>query len=77
MRLQYRENMTSRVHTYVAAGSRTVLVRDALSAQGTYIDTPGVNVWTRWGPEPSPPPGWPIRIGHHVFVFQPDGSPDA
>jgi hypothetical protein len=67
--------MTSRVHT-VAVGSRTVLVRDASSAQGTYIGAPRDSAWTRWGLEP-PPPGWSIRIGHHGFVFQPDGSPHA
>jgi hypothetical protein len=75
VRLRYRENMTSGVHAYVAADSRTMLVRDASSAQGTYIDTPGGNVWTRWGLEPSP--GWSIRIGHYVFAFQPGGSSDA
>jgi FHA domain len=77
VRLHDPDNVISRVHAYVSVIGKTVLVRDASSAQGTYIAAPGDAEWTRVGLEGAPlPPRWSLKIGEHIFILEPDG-PDA
>ncbi len=75
--LQDPDHIISRVHAHVSVDNGTVTVRDASSTQGTYIARPGADQWTRIGSKPSVLlPGWSMRIGKLVFIYQTSGPVD-
>jgi hypothetical protein len=65
------DQLISRVHARVDVEGGAVFVRDAPSVSGTFVAPPGAQDWTRVGTDPTQIfPGWSLRIGTRVFVFQ-------
>ena len=69
------ESLISRVQAFVSVSAGIVTVRDAGSANGTFIAAPGAAEWTRVGTEPVPlKPEWSIRVGKRIFRFVQSGD---
>ncbi len=65
------DQLVSRVHAHLWVDRGVVFVRDASSANGTFVAAPGAEDWTRVGQEGSElPVGWSIRVGGRVFTLE-------
>jgi hypothetical protein len=61
----------SRVHAYVTIDAGAVLVRDAGTPGGTFVAAPGDATWIRVGAQPTEiKPGWCLRVGQQILVYQ-------
>jgi FHA domain len=70
VRLADDENLISRVHSYVTVEAGEVSLKDAASANGTFVAAPGDEAWARVGDEPVVlPPAWSMRIGNQVLTY--------
>ena len=70
VRLADDENLISRVHSYISVGAGQVSVRDAASANGTFVAAPGDEEWARVGEDPVElPPTWSMRVGNQVLTY--------
>ena len=75
VRLADDENLISRVHSYIAVDSGEVSLRDASSANGTYMAAPGDEAWARVGDDPVVLPAmWSVRVGNRVFTYVATGA---
>lgn len=73
-----RDRHISRVHAYLSVDSGKVFLRDAGTAAGTFVSTPGEPRWTRISQTPTElPPGGRIRISEQVLTYSPDGVPSG
>ena len=65
------DQLVSRVHAHLSVDSGGVFVRDAASANGTFVAAPGAKDWTRVGQDRAElPVGWSIRVGGRVFTLE-------
>jgi hypothetical protein len=65
------DQLVSRVHAHLWVDGGVAFVRDAHSANGTFIAAPGAKDWTRVDDEGAElPVGWSMRLGGRVFIFE-------
>jgi FHA domain len=70
VRLEDDENLISRVHSYITVEAGEVSLKDASSANGTFVAAPGDETWAQVGDEPVIlPPTWSMRVGNQVFTY--------
>jgi hypothetical protein len=75
VRLSDEENLISRVHSYIGVESGEVSLRDAPSANGTYVAAPGDEDWTSVGTDPVVlAPTWSLRVGNRIFTYVATGN---
>ena len=69
IRLEDPDQLISRVQALVEVTGEGVMIRDAESANGTYLAAPGAPAWTRITTEwTTIPIGWSLRMGKRVFT---------
>jgi hypothetical protein len=69
IRLADPEHLISRVQAHVSVEGDAVTIRDAGSANGTFVAPAGATAWTRLGDASAPLPlGWSVRMGRRVFT---------
>jgi FHA domain len=69
------DQLVSRVHAHLWVERGAVYVRDASSANGTFVAAPGAKDWTRVGQDGTELPlGWSIRVGGRIFTLEEGGS---
>ena len=62
------DSLISRVQVYVSVDDDAIMVRDAASANGTFIAAGGASEWTKLDDRATPLPlGWSLRIGKRIF----------
>jgi hypothetical protein len=65
------DQLVSRVHAHLWVDRGVVFVRDASSANGTFVAAPGAKDWTRVGKEAAElPVGWSMRVGGRVYTLE-------
>ena len=75
IRLRDIESLISRVHCYITVDAEQVLIRDAHSANGTFVAAPGDEAWTQLGSDAVVlPPTWSVRVGNRVLTFVADAG---
>lgn len=63
------DGLISRVQAYVDVLPNGVVVRDAYSANGTFLAPAGGEEWVKLNDQPAPLPiGWCLRIGKRMFT---------
>jgi hypothetical protein len=70
VRLTDDDSLISRVQSYIAVEAGQVSLRDAASANGTFVAAPGDESWSRVGDDVFVlPPEWSMRVGNRVFTY--------
>jgi FHA domain len=70
VRLGDDDNLISRVQCYITVQGGQVALKDASSANGTFVAAPGDQAWTRLGADAVLlPPTWSMRVGNRVFTY--------
>jgi hypothetical protein len=58
------------VQCYITVQGGQVALKDASSANGTFVAAPGDQAWTRLGADAVLlPPTWSMRVGNRVFTY--------